>query len=88
MARKARHDQKALPDNWQCSACKKGLCDHCIDVARFVVGLNTPICRCKKKNHNGEASDNQIVDPETGTVYGPGLRVTQEGEVLRGGYES
>lgn len=89
MARKAKHDQKALPDDgWTCEMCQLGVCERCIDVMRYVVGLTDPVCRCKRKGHSGEARDKQIVDPETGTVYGPGLRVTQEGDVLNGGYDS
>lgn len=83
MARKAAHDQKSTPDNWQCDPCKKGECNRCIDIMR-VIKLRLPeMCKCKKRGHSGEARDNQILDPETGTVYGPGLRVTQEGEVIR-----
>lgn len=87
MARKAAHDQRALPDKgWVCTHCKAGRCNQCTDILRAAIGLEDTLCRCKKKDHAGEARDRQIRDPETGTVYGPGLRVTQEGEVLDGGH--
>jgi hypothetical protein len=50
---------------------------------RVVVLGKTPMCYCKRKRHDGEANDVQTQDPETGTVWAPGLRVTQEGEVIR-----
>jgi len=83
MARKAAHDQRSTPQNFQCTNCKEGACGACIDMMRVIILKLDPICFCKRKGHSGEARDNQIVDPENGTVYGPGLRVTQEGEVIR-----
>ncbi len=83
MARKAKHDQHSTPETFVCTKCKEGACGACIDVMR-VIALNLPtICFCKRKDHSGEARDKQILDPENGTVHGPGLRVTQEGEVIR-----
>lgn len=87
MARKAKHDQRALPNTgWICERCQLGLCEECIDVLRSAFS-GEPLCRCKRQSHGGEPADKQIVDPATQTVWGPGLRVTVEGEVLDGGYE-
>lgn len=88
MARKAAHDQRSTPQTFVCTMCQEGTCNKCIDIMRVAV-LGLPvICYCKRKNHSGEPRDKQIVDPETGTVYGPGLRVTLEGDVLHGGYDN
>lgn len=89
MARKAKHDQKIVPDaGWVCTHCKADRCNQCTDIMRFALNLRPALCKCKRKNHSGEPRDKQIQDPETGAVWGPGLRVTQEGEVLNGGYEA
>lgn len=87
MARKAKHDQKSLPATFVCDLCRVGVCERCIDVARYLVGWTDPICNCKRQGHSGEANEKQITDPTTGTVWGPGLRVTTDGEVIHGGYE-
>ena len=67
-----------------CSHCKEGDCENCTDIVRIIVLKKDPICGCERPNHSGEPVNNQIADPETGTVYGPGLSVTKEGEVRRG----
>jgi hypothetical protein len=91
MARKAKHDQRADGGvKFVCEMCLVGVCERCIDVGRITVfGLDTPLlCQCTKQGHSGEANEKQITDPESGTVWGPGLRVTTDGEVIRGGYDS
>lgn len=88
MARKTKHDQREIPGGWVCEHCQLGVCEQCIDVQRVLFGATVMLCDCKRKDHSGEPADKQITDPETGTVWGPGLRVTQEGEIIRGGYES
>lgn len=39
------------------------------------------ICECTKASHSVEPNDAQIRDPETGTVYAPGLEVDIDGKV-------
>lgn len=78
----ARHDQREPVRKFVCTYCKAGNCAECIDIAR--IGLNMDaVCDCTAKGHSGEPNDAQILDPETGTVYAPGLTVTQEGKVER-----
>lgn len=88
MARKAKHDQHSVPAHgYICASCRADTCNDCIDVLRAIFG-GEPLCRCKRAHHSGEPTDRQVTDPETGTVWGPGLRVTAEGEVLNGGYST
>lgn len=63
-----------------CARCLDGSCNRCIDIMRVIVDLE-PICRCKVPGHGGEPVDQQILDPETGTVYGPNVVVSAEGDV-------
>lgn len=65
-----------------CTHCKAEDCSHCIDVLRVVFDMEL-ICHCSRRDHSGEPRDQQIRDPETGTVYAPGLSVTEDGEVHR-----
>lgn len=78
----ARHDQRAHKSLMVCPNCKMGACEVCIDVLRSVY-TDKPICQCTKQNHGGEPVEQQIQDPETGTVYAPDLQVTTDGEVVR-----
>lgn len=81
----ARHDQKPESKHLTCSNCHAGKCDKCIDVTRFLAGFEVPICMCKRQNHSGEPINNQILDPETKTVYGLGISVDVNGKVTRYG---
>lgn len=76
----ARHDQRPSRSLMTCQKCKAGNCAECVDVLRMVY-TDDPICQCRRKNHAGEPRDSQVADPETGTVFTPGLSVTQDGEV-------
>jgi hypothetical protein len=76
----SRHDQKPDSKHMTCSSCHDGNCTECVDVLRAVKDL-PPICQCKRKNHLGEPRDQQILDPETGTVHAPGLTVDSDGNV-------
>lgn len=81
-----RHDQRSYPPDTVCHNCKASNCRHCVDVPRVALGLydtNGPLCFCRKAMHGGEAVTRQVVDPETGTVYGPALSVTIDGEVSK-----
>lgn len=76
-----RHDQRIQPRHMTCSNCIVGFCENCVDVFRYLAGNTDPICQCKRRGHDGEPVNNQIKDPETGTVYGPGLSVDIDGKV-------
>ena len=78
----AKHDQKVEQKHMVCSNCKAGRCEECVDILRILY-TDKMICECTRKNHNGEPRDQQILDPESGTVYGPGLTVSEDGEVKR-----
>lgn len=78
-----RHDQRVERKHMICSNCTKGECSTCVDVTRYLAGLRDPICQCRKRGHGGEPRDSQILDPETGDVYAPGLKVAQDGKVER-----
>jgi hypothetical protein len=76
----ARHDQKPDDRHFVCSNCHNGNCFECVDVLRMVYTDET-ICRCTRRGHDGEPNSQQILDPETGAVYAPGLVVSEDGEV-------
>lgn len=76
----AKHDQRPDKSLMTCTNCKDGNCHKCIDVYRAVYS-NNPMCQCTRKRHSGEPMDVQIKDPETGTVYAPGLTVDELGRV-------
>lgn len=78
----ARHDQRPDDRLMVCKNCKDGNCSACVDVLRAAYADDL-ICRCTRRNHMGEPVDQQIKDPETGTVYGPGLSVSELGEIAR-----
>lgn len=65
-----------------CSACHEGECEDCVDVSRTRTGVfSKTICQCQRKGHNIEAPSTQILDPESGTVFAPGLQVSIDGTV-------
>ena len=78
-----RHDQKPNKRHMTCTNCSLGNCNNCVDVTRYLAGFTMPICQCSRKGHNGEPRDQQILDPETGTVYAPGLEVDIDGKVTK-----
>lgn len=43
------------------------------------------MCNCKIEGHDGEPIRSQIKDPITGDVFGPGVKITMDGEVT--GYD-
>ena len=65
---------------WVCQKCQIDCCDQCADIVYVVMELPL-LCQCNKPDHSGEARDKQILDPETGTTWAPGLIVTKDGEV-------
>lgn len=77
----ARHDQKPDKRLMTCTNCKKGKCEECVDVLRAVYS-DEMVCECIRKNHSGDPSENQIVDPFTQSVHGPGAEITVDGEVI------
>jgi hypothetical protein len=76
----ARNSQKVDPRHMVCENCRMGACEVCIDVSLILAGREG-FCQCKRKGHDGEPRDKQILDPETGTVHAPGLTVDIDGKV-------
>ncbi len=68
--------------NFTCTKCKANKCSFCIDVVRYIAGLPS-ICKCMSRNHSGEPFNNQILDPDTGSVYAPGMEVKPDGTISR-----
>lgn len=79
MARK--HAQRPDKSVLVCGHCKRGDCNNCVDVLRAIYTDNM-ICRCTRQGHGGEAINNQILDPETGSVHGPGAVIKADGTVI------
>lgn len=80
---KSGRRQSSIPSAaFVCSHCVGNDCKQCTDIMRVVFDLSE-ICNCRRPDHGGEPMNKQIKDPETGTVYGPGLSVTKDGEVKR-----
>lgn len=79
-----KHDQKVADAMMACPNCRNGNCGNCVDKVLLILQKD-PTCTCKKSGHadavQGEARLNQIKDPETSDVYGPGLKVTRDGDV-------
>lgn len=80
----ARHSQKADRKHMICKKCEEDKCVECVDTLRSIF-FEKAICECRRKKHNGEPRDEQILDPETGTVHAPGLTVTEDGTVTFNG---
>lgn len=74
------HNGKIDPKRLVCTHCLQGNCNRCVDTVHIVLGMDC-WCQCKRKEHSGEPNTQQIRDPETGTVYAPGLKVTEDGKV-------
>lgn len=72
---------KVNPKRMVCVSCLQGKCGQCVDMVLILAG-RPQICLCKKPGHSGEPRDKQISDPETGTVYGPEMFATREGNVV------
>lgn len=75
-----KHDQRPDKRLMTCKNCQDGNCQNCVDVLRSVYSEEL-ICQCTRKNHGGEAINNQIKDPVSGDVYGPAATITEGGEV-------
>lgn len=76
----AKHDQRPDKRLMQCVPCKNDNCSGCVDVTLILLGRE-PICTCERKKHGGEPRDNQVRDPFSGTVVGPGMVLTEDGVV-------
>lgn len=78
------HDQKPDKRFMTCISCREDNCDRCIDRIRAIYSSEM-VCTCERQMHvmrrDGEAILNQIKDPETGTVYAPGLSIDTDGTV-------
>lgn len=77
----AKHDQRPDKSNMVCPSCREGVCGGCVDVLRSVY-TDVLICQCTRVNHSGEPSANQILDPETDSVYGPHAVIKADGTVV------
>lgn len=75
-----RHDQTPKKKDMTCPACKKGECGACVDILRSVY-TDDLICTCTRQNHLGEPAAQQIRDPFDGSVHGPHVVVSEDGEV-------
>ncbi len=64
-----------------CIMCLHGNCENCIDIECIPFSVKETTCNCQRPNHSGEPIDNQILDPKTGAVHGPGLVVENDGTV-------
>lgn len=73
---------KIDPKRMVCAHCLHDNCSACVDVVRALFGMEL-ICTCTRKGHSGEPRDSQVLDPDTGDVYGPGSVIRANGEVER-----
>lgn len=70
------------PSPFVCQNCKEGKCIECVDILRILY-TSDMICKCKRRGHSGEPSDEQILDPTTGDVYAKALVIKRNGRVQR-----
>lgn len=82
-----KHNRQGQPRTeqqpWTCIQCRNGNCEGCVDVLRAVIPHAEPICKCETPGHDGEPVDQQVRDPFTDSVHGPGMEVTVDGETIR-----
>lgn len=78
----ARNSQKVDRRHMICENCRMDFCEGCVDILLMAVGRDG-FCECQRQGHAGEPVDKQILDPDTGTVYAPGLIVDDDGKVTR-----
>lgn len=66
---------------FNCPECRNGACQNCPDRILLILGRDL-VCSCTKANHqelvSGEPRLQQIEDPFTGDVHGPGMVVSAE----------
>jgi hypothetical protein len=81
-----RHSQRPIEKRPpQCKACSLGFCAECVDVIRILTGAyqtSGPACGCRNDGHDGEPRDQQVKDPFTGDIHGPGMIAKEDGTVL------
>lgn len=54
----ARHDQRPDKSLMVCAKCKRNAeCDQCVDVTRFKLRLNDPVCACGRTEHRKKVDD-------------------------------
>lgn len=79
-----KHSQKPSDGMMTCPHCRDGRCEDCVD-RLLLLARKDPMCTCKKSGHydavRGEPRRQQVLDPFTGDVHGPGLTVSPDGEV-------
>jgi hypothetical protein len=78
-----RHDQREVPAGTVCKNCQDGQCSRCVDVPRAAAGYTDELCNCRRQGHDGEPVYRQVKDPETETVYAPGVHILKSGTVVR-----
>lgn len=76
----SKHSQRPDKQLMICPNCSKGECGGCVDVLRSVYSQEL-LCQCTRQGHSGEAINNQIQDPETGSIYGPHAVIKEDGTV-------
>jgi hypothetical protein len=71
---------------FNCPACRSGECVNCPDRTFLLLGKE-PVCTCKRTDHNdkiaGEPRIQQVEDPFTGDIHGPGLIIDAESGTLK-----
>lgn len=77
----AKHDQRPDKSVMVCVNCKKGNCSNCVDVPRAIY-TDDMICKCQRKDHMGEPNRQQILDPDSGSIYGPHSVIDKDGNVV------
>jgi hypothetical protein len=79
------HSQQINEKLFDCPSCRDGSCSNCPDRILALLGRDR-VCSCGRSGHEdsitGEPRSNQVEDPFTGDIHGPGATVKAEsGEV-------
>jgi hypothetical protein len=79
------HNQQTNEKLFDCPSCRGGNCSNCVDRIMVLLGRPTT-CTCGRSGHDdaitGEPRSNQVEDPFTGDIHGPGATIKAEsGEV-------
>lgn len=72
------------PEVRVCLPCQQNRCFDCTDIAFILADRHIEFpCKCMRPGHSTEPNTQQILDPDTNTVYAPGLKVDEDGTVTR-----
>ena len=81
-----KHNRQGQPRTnpipFVCTHCQANECEECTDILRIVANL-PEICNCQAPDHSGEPVLQQVRDPFDGSVYAPGLVVSEDGVVTK-----